>query len=78
MKRRVLRRRYGRGVAAYNRGSRLISRQISGDLAGRVKDGRYCGGVMYNGPDKRYTRCSRCKKIDWEKNEGDRCDRVIA
>jgi hypothetical protein len=34
-----------------------------------------CAGVMQNGPDKRYARCSSCAAIDYEKNEGDRCGR---
>lgn len=36
-----------------------------------------CGGKMYNGPGKKYTRCSKCGRIDWEKNEGDLCSRDI-
>ena len=32
-----------------------------------------CGGTFYNGPEKRYVRCSRCEHVDYEKNEGDRC-----
>jgi hypothetical protein len=32
-----------------------------------------CGGTLYNGPGKRFTRCSVCGTIDWEANEGDRC-----
>jgi hypothetical protein len=78
VKRRTLKKRYGHGVAAYNRGSRLISRQTDAALAGRVKFGRYCGGKMYNGPGKRFTRCARCGSIDYEANEGDACERVIA
>ena len=54
MVRRALRRRFGHGVAAYNRGSRLISRQTDAALAGRVKEGRFCTGRMRNGPGKRY------------------------
>ena len=77
MVRRALRRRFGHGVAAYNRGSRLISRQTDAALAGRVKEGRFCTGRMRNGPGKRFTRCNRCGDIYWEKNEGDRCERII-
>jgi len=32
---------------------------------------------MYNGPNKRYVRCRKCLRIDWEKNEGDTCSREI-
>ena len=77
MKRRrgkVLRKRYGRGVAAYNRGSRLISRQLDRAV---IRDGWYCNGRMENGPNKNYARCQKCGHIDYEKNEGDLCGRLI-
>lgn len=70
-----LRRRYGHGVAAYNRGTRLLRRQLDRDA---VKVGRYCGGKMHDGPNKAFGRCSSCGKIDYEKYEGDRCTRIIA
>ena len=73
----ALRRRYGRGAAAYNRGSRAIRAQIDRELAER-RVGRYCTGTMYNGPGKRYVRCAKCRVVDYEKNEGDRCGRLIA
>jgi hypothetical protein len=78
VRRRALKKRYGHGVAAYNRGSRLISRQTDAAIAGRVKLGRYCMGKMYNGPGKRFARCGRCGHIDYEANEGDKCGRIIA
>lgn len=31
------------------------------------------GGRLENGSGKRYARCSRCRRIDWEGNDGDRC-----
>jgi hypothetical protein len=61
------------GAAAYNRGSKAISAQIDRELKSH---NRPCNGVMYNGPNKRYARCSRCGRIDYEQNEGDRC-RVV-
>jgi hypothetical protein len=36
-----------------------------------------CGGTYYNGPDKAYGRCDRCKAVDYEKYEGDKCTREI-
>jgi hypothetical protein len=36
-----------------------------------------CGGRLENGPGKRYVRCVRCRRIDWEANEGDRCAFLI-
>jgi hypothetical protein len=38
---------------------------------------RRCNGKMRNGPDKRYTRCTRCGQVDWEANEGDLCTREV-
>jgi hypothetical protein len=32
-----------------------------------------CKGKMRNGPDKRYTRCTLCGRLDYETNEGDPC-----
>ena len=32
-----------------------------------------CRGVMANGPEKRFTRCGTCGRIDYEQNEGDTC-----
>lgn len=32
-----------------------------------------CNGKMENGPGKRFARCGRCRRIDYEANEGDRC-----
>ena len=32
-----------------------------------------CGGVMRDGPEKRYARCGTCGRIDYERYEGDRC-----
>lgn len=46
----------------------------NGNTVGRVEVTN-CGGTYYNGPDKRYVRCNRCHRIDWEANEGDRCKR---
>ena len=34
-----------------------------------------CSGVYYNGPNKRYARCSRCKAISYEMYEGDKCSK---
>ena len=62
------------GVAAYNRGSRVIRRQLDATI---VKRGRLCGGRFENGLGKRYARCVRCRRIDWEANEGDRCSFLI-
>lgn len=62
------------GAAAYNRGSRAIRAQLDRE---RMPEGRYCGGVYDNGPGKRYARCRRCRAIDYEANEGDRCGRLL-
>jgi hypothetical protein len=62
------------GVAAYNRGSRVIRRELDATI---MKRGRYCGGRFTNGPGKRYARCVRCRRIDYEANEGDRCSFLI-
>ena len=83
MVRRALRRRFGHGVAASAppwRCLRPIRRTDPSALRlhGRVKEGRFCTGRMRNGPGKRFTRCDRCGDIYWEKNEGDRCERIIA
>ena len=32
-----------------------------------------CRGRVENGPLKRFTRCAVCRRIHWEKNEGDAC-----
>jgi len=32
-----------------------------------------CNGTLYNGPGKRFVRCSKCGTVDWESNEGDAC-----
>jgi len=32
-----------------------------------------CPGHMENGPGKKYVRCDTCGRVDYEKNEGDRC-----
>lgn len=69
-----LRRRYGHGAAAYNRGSRAIRAQLDRE---RIRSGRYCTGTMIDGPNKAYGRCTRCGAIDYEKYEGDRCRRLI-
>ena len=37
------------------------------------KEPARCEGRMQNGPGKRYSRCGRCKRTDYEANEGDRC-----
>ena len=62
------------GAAAYNRASRVIRERIDGEP--RVRSER-CGGRFMNGPEKRYARCSRCRSLDYEANEGDRCVRII-
>lgn len=62
------------GAAAYNRGSRLASRQI--DAIRQTRSER-CGGKFFNGPAKRFARCSRCASIDYEANEGDTCLRIV-
>ena len=38
---------------------------------------RRCGGTFMNGPQKAYARCGRCRALDCEANEGDRCNRTI-
>lgn len=64
------------GTAAYNRGSRAISAQIDRELADKRRR-VICNGTFYNGPGKRFARCDKCKRIDYEANEGDRCRRAI-
>jgi hypothetical protein len=63
------------GVAAYNRGSRAISRALDRDaeeLREKRRSGAVrCGGTFRNGPEKKYGRCDRCGRIDYEKYEGD-------
>ena len=39
----------------------------------RLTKSQRCKGKLYNGPGKRYCRCNVCHRIDWEANEGDRC-----
>jgi hypothetical protein len=58
------------GAAAYRRGSRAISRQIDRELAERRQ---ICGGTYRDGPNKNYSYCDRCGRIDYEKYEGDKC-----
>lgn len=58
------------GVAAYNRGSRVIRERIDREASARRE---LCGGKYQNGPDKRHARCDRCGRIDYEANEGDPC-----
>lgn len=58
------------GAAAYRRGSRAISRQIDRELAERRQ---ICGGTYRPGPNKDYSRCDRCGRVDYEKYEGDKC-----
>lgn len=48
------------------------------DEAGRLilvlfAPGQRCPGRMRNGPDKSYTRCRLCGRVDYETNEGDPC-----
>lgn len=70
----ALKRRYGHGVAAYRRGSRAIQAQLERDLP---RQGWLCPGKMENGPGKRFVRCGRCDAIDYEKSEGDRCNKLF-
>lgn len=64
------------GAAAYNRGSRAVRERIDREQRGkRVRT--ICGGTYYNGPDKAYGRCDRCKAVDYEKYEGDKCTREV-
>ena len=32
-----------------------------------------CGGTYYDGPEKRFARCDKCKRLSYEKYEGDPC-----
>lgn len=34
-----------------------------------------CAGIYENGPGKRFVRCRVCRAIDFERNEGDSCNR---
>lgn len=36
-----------------------------------------CNGKLINGPDKAYTYCPKCKRKDYEANEGDRCGQEL-
>lgn len=36
-----------------------------------------CSGTYYNGPDKAYGICNRCRHTDYDKYEGDRCERWV-
>ncbi len=38
----------------------------------------HCPGIVRNGPDKAYSRCPICGKVDYELYEGDRCRNMIA
>jgi hypothetical protein len=55
-----LRREY---LLAFGEGSIVIKRTAK------------CAGVLRNGPQKRFVRCNKCERIDYEGNEGDRCSR---
>lgn len=36
-----------------------------------------CDGKFTNGPNKRYARCTRCRVVDFEANENERCTRTV-
>lgn len=38
---------------------------------------RRCNGTVFNGPDKRFGRCSKCGNLDYELYEGDRCREMV-
>jgi len=59
------------GAAAYNRGSAAIRRGLVRRRAAGLRE--VCRGVMENGPCKAYARCSTCRHVDHEADEGDRC-----
>jgi len=66
------------GIAAYNRGSRVLRNALDREAQDRRTVRMVpCGGRMSNGPSKRYGRCLICGAIDYEAYEGDRCRRMV-
>ena len=64
------------GAAAQRRGDVVLRRQSDAAL-GRAERSERCGGKYVNGPDKAYSRCSRCGSLEYEKYEGDRCTHIV-